>query len=99
MEQFIGVAKSAAESLGKDVFEKVSEHSIKFDKEITETRVYSKEEVRERWQTREWKIGDTIIQAIGVSHVPETFLEFRQEIEQAIHQKLLDSTTKLQQIV
>ena len=86
MEQFIGVAKSAAESLGKDVFEKVSEHSIKFDKEITETRVYSKEEVRERWQTREWKIGDTIIQAIGVSHVPETFLEFRQEIEQAIQE-------------
>jgi len=63
----------------------------------------------ERWQTREWKIGDTIIQAIGVNHVPETFLEFRQEIEQAIQEsdvvvnefapEALGSTTKLQQIV
>lgn len=83
IEQFTG---SKAESREKDVFERVAEHSRKFDKEIIETRTYLSKEIREAWQTREWKIGDTIIQAIGVSHVPETFLEFRQEIEKAIQE-------------
>lgn len=86
MEQFSGVTENRVESREKEVFEKIAEHSRRFDKETTETRTYPPEEIREAWQTREWKIGDTTIQAIGASHVPETFLEFRQEIEKAIQE-------------
>lgn len=83
MAQSITVERGV-ENCEKDIFERVEEHSRKFDKETTDRRVYPSSEIKEAWQTREWKIGDTTIRALGVSHVPETFLEYRQEIEKAI---------------
>lgn len=70
---------------GVDV-EAITEHSRKFDKHIAETAEYPPEAIREAWQVREWKIGEARILAIGVSHVPETFLEYRQELERAIRE-------------
>jgi len=86
IEQFAGTREEGSESRNENIVERITEHSRKFDKEIGETRAYPAEKIKEAWQKREWKIGDTTIQAIGVSHVPETFLEFRQEIEKAIQE-------------
>ena len=83
MEQFTSVIERKT---SEQIFERVTEHSREFDKETAETRLYSPEETRKAWQVREWKIGDTTIQAIGVSHVSETFLEFREEIEKVIEE-------------
>lgn len=85
-EQFVAVAESKSISIEKDVVERITENSSKFDREVTATRAYTPEEIKKAWQIREWKIGDTTIKAIGVSHVPETFLEYRQEIEKAIQE-------------
>jgi len=83
MEQLINPAEKGPEN---EIFERVAEHSREFDKHTAENRVFLPEEIQEAWQVKEWKIGDTVIQAIGVSHVPETFLEFRKEIEKAIQE-------------
>ncbi|MDP1883969.1 MAG: hypothetical protein Q8L10_01245 [Candidatus Moranbacteria bacterium] len=84
MNNFGNVIEQKSKKNEKDIFERVSIHSQEFDKEILAKPDVSSEEVREAWQIREWKIGDTVIRAIGVAHVPETFLEFRQEIENVI---------------
>jgi hypothetical protein len=86
MEQFTGVTESNAMNPEKNVFKNVAEHSRIFDNKIAETHTFSPEEIKQAWQTREWKIGDTTIKAIGVIHAPETFLEFRTEIENAIQE-------------
>ncbi len=66
------------------IFERVTNHSSEFDKDAEENRVYTKNEIRDHWQTKEWKIGETTIQALGVNHTPETFLEYRSIIEKTI---------------
>lgn len=86
MEKFPNTAEKKSENKDEDIFEKITDHSRGFDKQISETRTCSSEKIREAWQVREWKIGDTAIKAIGVAHIPETFLEFRQEIEKAIQE-------------
>jgi len=73
-----------AESLDDEIFERISKHSVLFDREILETRMYTPEQVKEAWIIKEWKIGDATVRAIGVKHVPETFLEFRKQIEGVI---------------
>jgi hypothetical protein len=78
--------KNTAENTIKEIFKRVANHSDEFDRHISETRLFSQEEIIEAWQVREWKIGDTTVKAIGVSHVPETFLEFRQQIEKSIEE-------------
>jgi hypothetical protein len=70
----------------KEIFDRVTEHSRKFDKEIAITPFYTPEAIKEPWQVREWKIDDTTIKAIGVMHVPETFLEYRDQIEKGIEE-------------
>ncbi|NTW45874.1 MAG: TraB/GumN family protein [Candidatus Moranbacteria bacterium] len=69
---------------GSDFFGRIEEHSRAFDRETADTRKRSRDEIREHWRETEWKIGDTTVHAIGVMHVPETFLEYRKEIENAI---------------
>jgi len=70
----------------EDIFERVTKHSREFDKQIRESRGYTEKEIREAWRVEEWKVADTTIKAIGVIHAPETFLEFRNEIEKAIQE-------------
>lgn len=82
--KFNYMTEKKIENSEEDIFKRVEEHSRKFDKEIADTRIYPSSEIKKVWQIKEWKIGDAKIKAIGVSHVPETFLEYRQEIEQAI---------------
>ena len=67
-----------------EIFDRISQHSCEYDKEADKGRTYSQKEIREAWRVEEWKVGDTVIKAIGVCHVPETFLVFRQQIEEAI---------------
>lgn len=75
-----------SEQYDHEIFQRVAEHSKKFDQHIEQTRIYPRQEIINAWQTREWQIGDTQIQAIGLSHVPETFLEYRSEIEKSIQE-------------
>ncbi len=86
MEKFPNNTEIKLRNEDRDIFERITNHSREFDKQISETRACSPEEVREAWQVKEWRIGDTTIKAIGVLHIPETFLEFRQEIEKAIQE-------------
>ncbi len=86
LEQFTAIPDSRTLSSEKEIFDAVTNHSRQFDKATSETRVYPPEEIRKEYQTMEWKIGDTVIQAVGVMHVPETFLEFRQQIEKTIQE-------------
>jgi hypothetical protein len=65
----------------RDIFERVSDHLKEFDRQAEEYRSYTEREVRDAFRMEEWKIGETTIQAIGVEHVPETFLYFREKIE------------------
>jgi hypothetical protein len=67
-----------------EIAERVTAHAEEFDAEIAANRWFSKEEVAEAWQVREWQIGETSVTAIGVSHVPETMVDYREEIERAI---------------
>lgn len=87
MEQPVRKASpSTAEKAERTVFDRVNELSRAFDRETAGTRrkEVSPQEVKEAWQTREWRIGDTVVRALGVSHVQETFLEFRPQIDEAI---------------
>jgi dTDP-glucose pyrophosphorylase len=68
----------------EDIQKKITEHSIQFDKETEKTRIYPEEEIEKSFQIKEWQIGETKIKAIGVAHVPETFLKYRKEIENSI---------------
>lgn len=72
------------ENIDRALQERVTANSVNFDKETSASRMYSGEEVSEHWEVRTWNIGDTEVTAIGVMHVPETFLEFRAEIETVI---------------
>ncbi|MDR3559549.1 MAG: twin-arginine translocation signal domain-containing protein [Candidatus Pacebacteria bacterium] len=68
----------------EDISKRVTENSKKLDAEIRQNPRYSEEEIKKSWKEEEWQIGDMTIKAIGVCHVPETFLEFRTQIEEAI---------------
>ncbi|MFA7216508.1 MAG: hypothetical protein WC095_00785 [Candidatus Paceibacterota bacterium] len=68
----------------ENIFEKVSQHSIEFDNEIKENPLYTQEEIEASFKIENWKFNETEIVAIGVSHVPETFLYFRDKIEESI---------------
>lgn len=68
----------------ESVFDKISRHSEEFDSEIARTRIYPEKEIEGVFRQEEWKVGEGEIKAIGVMHVPETFLSFRPEIERAI---------------
>ena len=66
---------------------RVTEHSREMDEELAKQLPNWEGGLkmeRDAFQVREWVIGDTTIRAIGVAHVPETFLFARQEIETAI---------------
>ncbi|NTW14584.1 MAG: TraB/GumN family protein [Candidatus Moranbacteria bacterium] len=66
--------------------ERVTGHSREFDRESESKRKFPSEQIRSNMETRHWKIGASDINAIGTMHVPETFLEFRSEIESAIRE-------------
>lgn len=66
------------------VFQKVTEHSIEFDNEIKENPLYTQEEIEDSFKVENWRFDKTEVVAVGVSHVPETFLYFRDEIEESI---------------
>jgi|GEM_PF-1145421 len=68
------------------VSERVTNHSHEFDRESESNRKFPPEQIRSNWETRHWKVGDADVEAIGSMHVPETFLEFRDEIESAIRE-------------
>jgi hypothetical protein len=75
----------------EEISNRVTQHSQEFDRitrEKQQERLSRIENAREvshgTYVEQEWVVGDCEVMAIGVSHIPETFLEFRQRIEQAI---------------
>jgi len=74
------------EKISKEIFEKITKHSQEFDKEIAENSLFSKEEIEKNWRMEKWQIGETEIKAVGLMHVPETFLYKREEIEKIIQE-------------
>lgn len=68
------------------VSRRVRDHSSEFDHDSESHRKFSREQIRSNWETRRWKVGDAEVNAIGSMHVPETFLEFREQIESAIRE-------------
>ena len=68
----------------EEITKRVEENSRKLDKETAGNRFYLPEEIKKWWKRKKWKIKNCKIEAIGVCHVPETFLEYREEIETAI---------------
>ncbi|MCH7730875.1 hypothetical protein IID21_05195 [Patescibacteria group bacterium] len=76
--------ESSREGRDFDMKSRVERHSQEFDNEIEGTRTYTEEEIRAEWRDEEWKVGGATVRALGVMHVPETFLEYREQIEKAI---------------
>ncbi len=70
--------------LREEIFRRVTDNSKKFDEEIKSSRIAQEKEVEKEWTVQNWKIDDTEVMAIGVSHVAETFLNHREEIERSI---------------
>ncbi len=68
------------------IYERIAEHSRDFDRDIAAHRLFPEKEIKESWRATKWQIGEMTVQALGVAHVPETFLEFREEIERAIRE-------------
>jgi hypothetical protein len=68
-----------------EIIERVTEHSREWDRKIAKsTPEVDIQRAEQAFVAQTWRIGNSEIRAIGVEHLPETFLVARKEIERAI---------------